>query len=286
MNPAIKSALYDLLTGIVLVFAVSIVGAVSNYQITLMTVILLFLLGGSLRANNRAGNIWLDLILINAPFLIVGIAFGLGNREILLMPAAALLSSFLGILSRSRWMSRSPIWRYAILGTSAAAVVFVGIAALSGLTGSYSSSDVNAPAPKFKITAPDGSILAADPKSSGKIIVIDFWASWCRPCQLEFPYIQRIYDKYKDNPGIEIVAVNSGSGDTMEKARSFMNDRSYTIPMAFDNGQLSELFKIEALPTLIIVDKKGAIRLRHLGFNPGEKLVETISAQIDKLLAE
>ncbi len=286
MNSAIKSVVYDLLTGIVLVFAVSIVGAVSNYQITLLAVMLLFLLAGSLRANSRLGNIWLDLILINAPFLMVGIAFGLGNRMILLFPIMALIFSFLGLLARSRWMSHSPIWRYAILGTSVVVMTLVGVAAFSSLTASNSSSDVNMPAPKFKITAPDGSILATDSKSPGKIIVMDFWASWCRPCQLEFPYIQRLYDKYKDNPDIELLAVNSGSGDTIEKAKTFMYDWSYTIPMAYDDGKLSNLFRIEALPTLIIVDKKGAIRLRHRGFDPGENLVETISAQIDKLLAE
>jgi thiol-disulfide isomerase/thioredoxin len=281
-----RSVIYDLLTGIALVFAVSIVGAVSNFQITFLTVMLLFLLGGSLRANNRLGNIWLDLLLINAPFLIVGISFGLANRAILLLPAAALLCSFLGILSRSRWMSHSPLWRYVVLGISAAAVVLVGAAGLSKFSSALSSSDVNMPAPNFKITAPDGSILAANSSSSDKIIVMDFWASWCRPCQLEFPYIQRIYDKYKDNSGIEIVAVNSGSGDTIEKARSFMNEWSYTIPMAYDDGKLSDLFSVEALPTLIMVDKKGTIRLRRRGFDPGENLVQTISAQIDKLLAE
>jgi thiol-disulfide isomerase/thioredoxin len=285
MNPVIKSVSYDLLIGVVLMLAVSVVGLGSNFQITFLSVMLLFLLGGFIRGNSQLGNMWLDTILLNVPILPVAIIFGLENRIIFLFPAAALIFSFLGLLARSRWMSRSPFLRYSIMGVSAVAAVFLGTAALSHLTAS-NSSDINFRAPEFKIAAPDGSVLASSSESPGKIIVMDFWASWCRPCQLEFPYIQRVYGKYKDNPDVELVAVNSGSGDTMEKARAFMDDQSYTVPMAFDDGKLSDLFKIEALPTLIVIDKNGDIRFSRRGFDPSDDLVQTLSTQIDKLLVE
>ncbi len=285
MSQALKSVLLDLATGLFIVLAVAAVGAVTSFQITLLAVLILFLLGGFARGRSRAGSVWIDLILLNVFFILAVIVFGLKNPSIFLFGVASLVFTYVGLSTRSRWTEWSPAGRYTTLGIILAAVVLIGIAGHSHFA-AYTTDNTGSAAPQFNLQTPDGKMLLSSADAAGKIIVLDFWASWCGPCRLEFPYLQQVYDKYKDNPSIQFAAINSGSGDTIEKAKAFIERGPYSIPMTYDKGEMSDLFRIEALPTTIIIDKHGAVRLFRRGFNPSENFVDLMSAKIDTLLAE
>jgi thiol-disulfide isomerase/thioredoxin len=118
----------------------------------------------------------------------------------------------------------------------------------------------------------------------GKVILIDFWASWCGPCRQEMPYLIELQQKYKKSD-FEIIAVNID--DKISNAIKFINEISGTINFPVINDSQQEIppkFQIKGMPSTILVDKKGVIRYWHTGFKNSYK--EDYVSEIDKLLAE
>ncbi|GEM_PF-546137 len=117
-----------------------------------------------------------------------------------------------------------------------------------------------------------------------KVLVIDFWATWCKPCLEIFPYLQNVYEKYKDHPEVEFLILNSRWNNTLEKAKSFSSENDYTFPYYFDkNSSTTEAFEIRALPTTVFVDKSGTIQFKKMGLR-GNNIEKTVSLRIEMLL--
>lgn len=152
---------------------------------------------------------------------------------------------------------------------------------------SQSALNINRPAPQFELAWLNGSKLTSD-ELSGKVVVLDFWATWCGPCQAEFPEFQKLYEKYKSNPGVSLVAVNSSwRNDTPQKAQGFLQAKAYFFPAAYDDGgQVAQRFNVTGIPTTFILDKRGVIRSTMIGFDSSKDYVGQMSAEIDNLLAE
>ncbi len=115
----------------------------------------------------------------------------------------------------------------------------------------------------------------------GKIVLVDFWASWCVPCRDSFPVLDEIYQKYRDQ-GVEIIAV---SVDKNEKAyHKFLKRYAPTFPIVRDVEQkLVAEVKIAAMPTSFLLDKEGVVRFVHEGFyrnKTGGEYVEEIESLI------
>ena len=97
----------------------------------------------------------------------------------------------------------------------------------------------------------------------GKVVFLNFWATWCPPCRAEMPDIQTLYEKYKDSDDVAILAVagpgQSGEG-TAEEVAAFLEDNGYTYPVVMDEtGEVMYYFQISAFPTTFMVDKNGDI---------------------------
>ncbi len=112
-----------------------------------------------------------------------------------------------------------------------------------------------------------GTITASD--YEGKILVLDFWGTWCGLCVNAFPEFQKVVDSYQDNSKVAFLAVNVGrGGDSIGIVRDFVKRKEYRFPMAYDSDSaLSARLGIKHYPTLMIIDTEGRLRFKHIGYH-------------------
>jgi len=97
----------------------------------------------------------------------------------------------------------------------------------------------------------------------GKVVFLNFWATWCGPCRAEMPSMQVLYDNYREK-GLEILAVNCG--EKQEQVLSFLKSNKLSFPAALDtDGKVSNIYGIQAIPTTYLIDRDGNIIARVMG---------------------
>ena len=116
----------------------------------------------------------------------------------------------------------------------------------------------------------------------GKVVYVDFWASWCGPCKQSFPWMQTLKDTY-DRQGLTVIAVNLDLDHA--DADKFLDRFRPTFEVRFDpKGKIAEYYKVQAMPSSVLIDRRGVTRFRHMGFRPIDG--PTYEAQVQELLAE
>lgn len=115
----------------------------------------------------------------------------------------------------------------------------------------------------------------------GKVVYVDFWASWCGPCKLSFPWMQGLAAKY---PGdVAVVTINLDRQKL--QADAFLRQVRSTLPVVYDpQGASAKTWKVADMPTALVFDRKGQMRFRHQGFFPGK--TGEYDAHITKLVRE
>jgi thiol-disulfide isomerase/thioredoxin len=115
-----------------------------------------------------------------------------------------------------------------------------------------------------------------------KVVLIDFWATWCPPCQKSMPFFNELRSQHLKD-GFEIVAINVD--EDSKTAKEFLKSHPVTYKIAFDpSGNCPGIFYVKAMPSSYLVDKTGKIRQIHLGFRDEDQVV--LREQIAALLAE
>ncbi len=117
---------------------------------------------------------------------------------------------------------------------------------------------------------------------NGKVVLVDFWASWCGPCLQSFPWMNELQQKHADE-GLVVVAVNVDQERAL--AEAFLKKVPAKFQVEYDQaGDLARQFRVQAMPTSFLIDRQGNIRVRHAGFR--EKQREERELQIEQLLKE
>lgn len=99
---------------------------------------------------------------------------------------------------------------------------------------------------------------------SGRLALVNFWASWCGPCELEAPDLQKLHESYGDV--MTLYGVNSTNYDKERDARKFVQDHGFTFPILMDrDGTVTGLYKVNTFPTSFLIDANGVIRERING---------------------
>lgn len=135
-------------------------------------------------------------------------------------------------------------------------------------------------APGFKLPTTQGDVNISALK--GKVVYVDFWASWCKPCKQSFPWLNDLQAKYKAQ-GLEVVAIN------LDKDRASADDFLQAVPaqftVAFDPaGSIAEQYRLQGMPSTYLIDRQGNLRAQHIGFRDHDK--QKLEQAINKLLAE
>ncbi|MBO9204185.1 MULTISPECIES: redoxin domain-containing protein [Niastella] len=150
---------------------------------------------------------------------------------------------------------------------------------------------VNKPSPAWVLKDVNGNTVNSE-SLKGKVVVLDFWATWCGPCKRSFPAMQMAVNKFKDNPNVQFLFIHTwekGAGDATAAAKKYIDDNKFPFQVLMDlkdpetgSNNVVESFGISGIPTKFILDKNGNIRFRVTGFTGSdEAAVEEISAMIE-----
>lgn len=145
---------------------------------------------------------------------------------------------------------------------------------------SETAIQIGQPAPDFTLTALDGRKLSLS-DLKGKVVLLNFWGSWCEPCKEEMPAIQQTYEAWKDK-GFVVVGVNIA--ESKVTAKGFADRIGVTFPVVLDSNREVTLqsYKVGPIPSSFFIDKNGIVR----GINTGGMSANYMKNRIETLLAQ
>ncbi len=132
-------------------------------------------------------------------------------------------------------------------------------------------------APDFTLKTLDGQEIILS-QLKGKVVLLDFWATWCGPCREAIPHLIQLYKAYREN-GFEVIGMSLDKGDG-EVVRNFAKSMDIPYPIVMAPEEVVRNYRVTSIPTTFILDKEGKIRQRITGFN------SAISQQINSLVTD
>lgn len=119
---------------------------------------------------------------------------------------------------------------------------------------------------------------------AGKVVVLDFWATWCKPCMQSFPHMQKVYEQFQDNPNVKFVILDCAVHDTKRDVKQWAKNRRYTFPVYYDKGsKITRAYGVQGFPTTFVIGKNGHIRFKDFGY-PGPTLEQKLAIKIKMAL--
>ncbi len=294
-RPGIDFA-FDLLIGFTVLVLLALPGAllahfIHNTGILLAVFGMVFFFASALRARSGGDPVLQGFGLAlgaGLPFLL---AAAISSRTALPQVAAlVLLLAFLcicGAFARLFYNAQ----KLPLAATAVAGAAIIGFCSwtygIQHLIPGLAFKKMDQPSPAFTLTRLDGTPVSLD-SLKGKVVVLDFWATWCEPCQAEMPTLLTVYNQFQKDPNVVYIAVATGwDDDTDDKVRAFITKKHFPFPVAFDPAHAAQNFKIATIPTQIILDRNGHIRMINTGYNDDDDALKTrLTTTIQGLLRQ
>jgi len=157
---------------------------------------------------------------------------------------------------------------------------FVSLVALLSLA-ARAAVQTAAPAPDFTLRALQGPLLRLA-EQRGRVVLINFWASWCGPCKQEMPHLNQLHDKYR-SAGLMLLGVNVD--DDPRKASEVAERWQIRFPVLLDSDKrVVRRYDLGSMPATVLIDRDGRVRHLHRGYRDG--LEATYELQIRELIKE
>jgi len=185
----------------------------------------------------------------------------------------------LGPSARSRRVGWLAIAGGLLLGLAIGLAVFAApvassTAAVAATPGPVAAPIVDALAPDFELETVDGEVIRLS-DLRGKVVALNFWATWCTPCRLEMPDLQARADAYGDR--LTVLGVNFD--ETAAEVDAFRQEVGVRFPLLLDpGGEVQRLYRVRGYPTTFFVDPEGVIRIQHLGLMSAGQIDEYLEA--------
>jgi peroxiredoxin len=145
--------------------------------------------------------------------------------------------------------------------------------------GGGGKAQVGAPAPDFAAEYVVGSGPKTLAEAKGKVVILDFWATWCGPCKQSFPKYQELVDQL--NGEVTVIAVSMDEPDTKDQIGDFVKETGVKFPVLWDDGKkVAGVYDPPKMPTAFIIDKQGVIQKVHAEYHEGDeaKIAEDVKA--------
>ena len=189
-------------------------------------------------------------------------------------------------MAESSLPSRKRRWEILMVVSLAAGILWTMFSRVPSAIGAPLSS---APSPREGFLAPDFTLDTLDGNQvtlselRGRIVVINFWATWCLPCREETPALEKAYKQYKDSD-VLILGVNLTNQDSVRDVESFAQEFGLTYPILLDrDGSVGYLYQVNGLPTTFFVNRDGIIRTVLVGGPMSETFIRS---KIEALIKE
>ena len=137
-------------------------------------------------------------------------------------------------------------------------------------------------APDFELKDLNGNKISLEQYIGKKIVILEFWATWCGPCRMTMAAVHNVREKYQDK-GVEVLSVDQGEDSA--KVKNFVESKGLKLHVLLDTDvEVSRLYGVNGIPTLFVIDKLGVVRARVVGYRPD--LEPALSQFLDQILAE
>ncbi|MDN5203155.1 TlpA disulfide reductase family protein [Fulvivirgaceae bacterium BMA10] len=280
MKATTKTYLIDFLAGALnLVVTIHLLNEDVNFSIVFLTAGFGSLIVALLRARIDS-NIEL-LLRLNAGFLFFFL-IGMNVWIFLLIPISALGMSILGLKLKQRQFTAFHKFLFAGLGLSI--IFFIAWKVVPSIIQMQTNTNVENLSQKIisniEVTDLEGDPIKSD-MLKNKVLVLDFWATWCKPCLQEFEEIEEIWSMYERDPEVAFLFISS---EEKEKIKRFVLKKGYPFTFAHDpDGQFSRKMQISILPMVLVIDKNDSIRYVHKGYMAGGKFGTKLKEEIESL---
>jgi thiol-disulfide isomerase/thioredoxin len=136
-------------------------------------------------------------------------------------------------------------------------------------------------APDFSLKTFDGQEITLS-QLKGKVVLLDFWATWCGPCKESIPHLIQLYKTYRES-GFELVGINLDKGD-VEVVRRFIMSMDIPYPVVTAPEEVVRSYRVTGIPATFLIDKEGKIRERIVGFSSA--IAQQLTAKVADLTSE